>query len=237
MDLIKNRLSNLSFIKRYSHKTRIQLAIEIYKAKAKNKKKILDFGSGEGVLIRQLIHDKDLKDISLYAYDPLIERYNDLLRKFGKDDNVKVYKDINMIKEKIDIIFCLEVLEHLSNHNLHVAIKDLKKVLSNSGILIISVPIETGLAGLIKNIVRYLISETHKGFTFIKYFKQLLGFNIQRVEENKEFIESHFGFSYKTLEEDFIKPNFEIINIIYSPFKYGSSILNSQIFYVVKAIK
>ena len=129
MDLIKNRLNNLSFIKRYSHKTRIQLAIEIYKAKAKNKKTILDFGSGKGVLIRQLIHDKDLKDISLYAYDPLIERYNDLLREFGKDDGVKVYKDINMIKEKIDIIFCLEVLEHLSNHNLHVAIKDLKKVL------------------------------------------------------------------------------------------------------------
>ena len=64
---------------------------------------------------------------------------------------------------------------------------------------------EKWIAGLLKNIIRYIISQPHKGFSFIKYFKNIFGYKINRIEENNDFIESHFGFSHKNLEKEFIR--------------------------------
>jgi len=233
MSFSENTVYSSSFIKRFTHSSRIKIAIEILKSFDSKNLSILDYGSGDGILIKKIIDTDNVNYNNIYAFEPLIERFEELDIAFKKNKKITISRNINDFKKDLDIVFCLEVLEHLNDKNLKIAFNRMKKILKKSGYIVVSVPIETGFAGLLKNIIRYIISQPHKGFSFIKYFKNIFGYKINRIEENNDFIESHFGFSHKNLEKEFIRNKLIIKKKIYSPFKVGRTILNSQIFYIL----
>jgi len=95
-----------------------------------NKKtvKVLDFGAGIGTYADML------KDLG-YTVD-CVELDPHMIKQLKK--NHKVYKDIKDVKEKYDVIYSLNVLEHIEDDA--KALADLKACLKKDGEIVLFVP-------------------------------------------------------------------------------------------------
>ena len=112
----------------YNRYQRDFIVREISKIK-KDKKKILDFGAGMGTYA-DMLKDKDWQ-VDCVEIDP---REIKVLRAKG----YKVYDGIKQVKTKYDVIYSLNVLEHIENDA--KALAELKACLSDEGVIVIYVP-------------------------------------------------------------------------------------------------
>tara|TARA_B100000029_G_C17586176_1_gene961183 strand:+ start:1240 stop:2112 length:873 start_codon:yes stop_codon:yes gene_type:complete len=105
----------------------------------KKHKSILDIGAGEGYLLN-FFSKRNYKcygvDQSLYG----IKNHNPKLLKKIKFVNCNIVKDDFFSGKKFDIIFLMNVAEHVSNFN--ILLKKIYKKLNKNGILVIRVPNE-----------------------------------------------------------------------------------------------
>lgn len=95
----------------------------------KGKKKVLDFGAGIGTYADMVRTAKQPVDCVEPDKSHTVE-----LKKKG----YKVYKDISDVKEKYDVIYSLNVLEHIEDDT--SALKELGKHVSDRGSIVIFVP-------------------------------------------------------------------------------------------------
>lgn len=108
---------NKSRLKRFSHLRRYRLGVELLELKDKDR--ILDYGTGDGYFISQLLATG--KDIFIAGYEPSYSMYNEIALK--PKANLKLTNDLRDISSyKFNKIICLEVLEHLNNTNQRTAI-------------------------------------------------------------------------------------------------------------------
>jgi 2-polyprenyl-3-methyl-5-hydroxy-6-metoxy-1,4-benzoquinol methylase len=107
---------------------------------------------------------------------------------------------------KADLVTCLETLEHVGA--VGVAIRNLKSMLNSRGVLLISVPIESGFLGAIK----YFVKTRMFGYSFNEisedsrqqrmYEKDLLmNRDVSKFRSDREGWGTHFGFDYRRVEE------------------------------------
>jgi SAM-dependent methyltransferase len=95
----------------------------------KDKKKILDFGAGMGTYA-DMLNDKNWQ-VDCVEIDPEET-------KILKTKGYKVYDGIEQVKTKYDVIYSLNVLEHIKDDA--KALAALKACLSDQGVIIIYVP-------------------------------------------------------------------------------------------------
>jgi len=211
---------NPSFIKRFSHNRRFGLSVKLISPK--NNDNILDYGTGDGHILTQL--HKINNNCRLSGFEPI--------QKINIDKNIKIYDNVDDIHSNFNKICCFEVMEHLTYENQKKELNNMKSLLDKDGILIISVPIENGLSSFFKNIIRILLKQKHPNTSFSTLFKSLFSIPINRGK--KDYIFSHIGFYFKDLENVFNEVDLKIEKKIFSPFLFSKSILNSQIFYILK---
>ena len=223
MKYSKITINNNNFIKKFSHLQRFIICNEI--VKKYQFKNLLDYGAGNGQLIKLL--SKDYK-FFFHLYEP------------DKKQILEIKKNLQGIKKKImhnpkklkkryyDIICVNEVFEHLNPKGISDTIKILKRIIRKKGLIIISVPIEVGLGGFLKNIVRILINETHANTNFLNIMKSLFFLKITRP--NLKYNPSHIGFNHIKFIQILKKNNFNIKEIRYSPFEKLYGFINSQIY-------
>tara|TARA_Y100000590_G_scaffold466256_1_gene641011 strand:- start:108 stop:815 length:708 start_codon:yes stop_codon:yes gene_type:complete len=221
------------FLKKFSHLRRFDIAIDLLGFNENDF--FLDYGTQDGYLISKIINNLNQPKI-LFGYEPVSLEFKKLGQKLNTNDKNNVFfsSELNLIIKKypkFNKISCLEVLEHMTSFNQDKILKDLSALLENNGKIIISVPIEIGIAGFLKNIIRYFIGQKHEDSTLANIFKSLFGMKILRQENN--FINSHIGFNYKDLEKLIYKNNFIIYKKVYSPFTFIGPFINSQVFYVL----
>ena len=108
----------------------------------RRKLKILDIGAGYGFIEELLAKNKDLK---IYGNDISPEAIKNLKKKFK--GNFKEESIYNMHYESnfFDVIFALEVLEHIPASKINSVLRKVRKVIKKSGHFIISVPVNEGL--------------------------------------------------------------------------------------------
>lgn len=111
------------------------------------------------------------------------------------------------IKERFDVVSCFETLEHIGNYR--NAFDNLFHSTKNSGLMIVSVPNEVGLPGLLKFMGRKLIRKDPYSQFFntvdsneVDYICALLrGKNMETFRDpNIESWGPHLGFDYRNLE-------------------------------------
>ncbi len=102
---------------------------KMLKDKAKNKS-LLDFGCGAGGFLLFMNNVCKIKGIEA----------QESLQPFFKENNLEVYKSVDEIKEKFDIITLFHVFEHLKEPQ--KIIQSLLNLLKNNGEIIIEVPNE-----------------------------------------------------------------------------------------------
>ncbi len=111
-------------------------------------KSILDFGCGPGYLIDQLL--TNAKGSKIYGTDFSKESVRIVKDKFKNHSNfggafVPDEQPAHINIEFIDVITCIEVIEHLNDNQLKITLELMHKLLKRAGKLAITVPHEENL--------------------------------------------------------------------------------------------
>lgn len=113
----------------------INLALPILKLNQKIN--IIDLGCGDGSFLKLL--EENFKNINTFGIDilPEVLKIKEFLRAEIKISDLRRSGFPNNF---FDIIFCLDTLEHFED--LEPAIREIKRILKNNGLMVISVPTE-----------------------------------------------------------------------------------------------
>jgi 2-polyprenyl-3-methyl-5-hydroxy-6-metoxy-1,4-benzoquinol methylase len=231
MSYANQTINNSSLIKRFTHLKRFEVTKKIlYNYEYKT---LLDFGAGDGFLIKYLANY--FPDKMFYGFDPLNFMYEELTSTFKKSklNNVTITDNLkSLANKKFDIVCCMEVLEHFSKSNQIHRLTEIKSLVKNDGIILVSVPLETGLSSLFKNIIRRMLSQQQEDSSLKNIMKSFFS---SKIERNKDgYIYTHIGFNHKHLESVFYSEGLKIIKKKFSPVPLLYGILNSQVFYILK---
>jgi 2-polyprenyl-3-methyl-5-hydroxy-6-metoxy-1,4-benzoquinol methylase len=228
-------IENSNALKRFSHKQRFANALKLINQKEGDV--ILDYGTGDGYLLTIL--DAQNIETMLVGYEPvpyMFAELNKSIEDLNKSHKIIITQSTkNYQNHMFDKVVCFEVLEHLPGSILCESLIEMERLLKNSGEIIISVPIEVGLAGLIKDTIRIIINQKHENLTFPNLVKVLFGIRIDR--EQIPYISTHIGFNHKDLEKNFSEMNWKIIDKKYSPLNFMGPIINSQVFFVLSPMR
>lgn len=91
---------------------------------------IVDFGSGNTMYSKMLRRQNDIK--------PICVELDDSLRKIAEADGFDTYQSVDKLPNKPDLIFSLNVFEHIEDD--HSAANEIYKKLKTNGVFIIYVP-------------------------------------------------------------------------------------------------
>jgi len=164
-----------------------------------------DFGCSNGFLTNEIVERFQIQDASGFDVD-----YENIAVAAKRYPAIQFQTfNLNMASEPVSkflFITCLETMEHVGNQE--VAFANLIRYLDTKGRLIISVPIEIGLVGISKFIIKrfvygYSFSELNTGryFTF-RYLKDLIfRKDISRYRKPADSYGTHFGFDYRTIDK------------------------------------
>ncbi|MDZ7798900.1 MAG: class I SAM-dependent methyltransferase [Patescibacteria group bacterium] len=220
-------------IKRHLHRQRFDYALKLLNLN--KRKNILDYGCGDGHFL--YLSYKNYPDNYYFGYEPYPGMYQQAEKKLVSTP-VKIYSDLNDLKEKkYDKITCLETAEHLDKKDLDILFNNIILLLKEKGQVIISVPIETGLPALFKNLYRFLKNKKYEGLNFINFIKSILGLIIKRkkieISPGIEYYFSHIGFNHRKFE-NLLKKYFKITKKKYLPCNFFKGLLNNTVYFLVQ---
>lgn len=110
--------------------------------------RVLDIGAGYGFL-EELISKVD--NLEVYGNDISGAAIKNLKKRFKGQYKVESIYNMNYNKNYFDLVFALEVLEHIPPSKVFYALSNIKEVLKKGGILVISVPTNEGLEEMSDN--------------------------------------------------------------------------------------
>ncbi len=139
------------------------------------------------------------------------------------DGHVLPFKD-----NKFDIIFCLEVMEHVMNPD--QVLRELLRVLKKNGMLICTIPIEIGLSLLIRNIIGKIAHFQRPEYNLKQMIQRV--FLKKGTREYKGEI-GHKNFDWRVIKHN-IKLHFKILKIKFIPINFLKDI-NPIV--LIKAVK
>lgn len=231
MRYAKLTIENSSFLKRFSHSKRFDVAVKLLNIAEGDV--ILDYGAGDGYMLNKIIQ---ARPDYVVGYEPVKSQYDQLIESLNAQsvEFVGIVDDLAKIGDRrFNKISCLEVLEHFNEANQRMLLLSIKNLLvDEGGYLVVSVPIEIGFAGFFKNCIRFLLGQLHQGSSFINVIKALFAIPIDRGKDF--YISSHIGFDYRELEDIFLNAGLEVFGRYFSPFPSGGVFLNSQIFFKLR---
>lgn len=110
----------------------------------KGAKRILDVGAGYGFLEEYV--SKKKYNFELYGLDISQKAVKNLKKRFAGSFTAGTIYDLPYKNDFFDTIIALEILEHIPPKKTFKVLRELRRVLSSTGILIISVPLNEGLS-------------------------------------------------------------------------------------------
>jgi SAM-dependent methyltransferase len=190
--------------------------------------KILDYGCGDGAFF-ELLSEK-VPVSNLYGFDPALLHEMTI-------EGVTTYDDANeLVKqhpEHFDMIFCMEVCEHLTDAALEIALRNIRLTGKPDATFIFGVPLETGLSGFAKNLYRTLRNNRQRA-TIGRAFKSLLSIPVLRAHHHSGWIGSHIGFDYVYFKEMLQYNGFYVSSFNCLPWPLMGRIFNNEIYYLCK---
>lgn len=119
-----------------------------HKFMPKTTKNILDIGAGYGYIENLISKNKKIK---IYGNDISKNAINNLSKKFEGKFKLESIYNMKYKSNSFDVVFMLEVLEHVPPSKTLKVLKDIKNLLKANGYLILSVPTNEGLEKMKNN--------------------------------------------------------------------------------------
>lgn len=232
---------------RFSHLERFRRMEDL--CRSVEPRTFLDWGAGDGFLVKSLIQkDSNFADSFLAVYDPEPSMVELLKSTFKAREirRVSIYQDLNLLRaelenenQKIDLIVCQEVLEHLPLLEREKFYQFCIHFLSSTGTCIVEVPVEFGPSILLKEFGRVFLKGREAEYTSSELIKSALGLlkkDLSRYDAQATgtWIHGHKGFDYRQLKQE-LKQNFLINQELASPIKLLPPFLGNQsVFFVLQ---
>ena len=182
---------------------------------------ILDLGCADGPFLPTLnyyskkIVGIDLDKDSLILANKLINDHNFKLKKVGLLNSDGLYLPFK--DRTFDLIFCLEVLEHVENSL--QAINEISRILKKKGVLICSLPIEIGISLLIRTILGKTLKFKRPHYKFKEIIKSVF----LKKPENREKHMDHKNFDWRLIYRE-IKRCFKNYKLYFTPINFLKNI-------------
>ena len=224
--------------KRYLQSKRLEMAVKRVSLTQQDEKsiKILDFGCANAELYKFL--KQSINNFSYTGYDPQEQYIDEAKQNLGLQENCQLtFCVADIIDEKYDLIFCLEVFEHLPNEILIKEINTLHSLLNDNGNLFIGVPNEIFLISLIRGIFRMTRSYGDYDSNFKNIFLSTIGLPPKdrpiSLKIPIPYFRFHMGFDYRKLKKQ-LSGKFNIVSIFGSPFSILPLFLNTEVYMICK---
>ena len=191
------------------HRNRLQaVAAALDRHLAKSSLSWLDAGCSNGFIVSEIVARTPGRFRLVVGFDNTAELVERARARNLAGTRFETF-DLNRVQpaaERFDVVTCLETLEHVGN--VENAVANLVDRVTAGGLLLLSVPNETGLPGLVKLAGRAAVRRTPYDDFFAdggraRYVARLL-FNRRIDGFRKPGLSGygpHLGFDYRTLED------------------------------------
>lgn len=221
-------------IKRWLQRKRLEFAMNLI-GEEKYPASICDFGAGNGELCKLLRSHFPAANIA--CYEPTSNLLAEAKENLRGVPNIKFWQHIDSTcYEAFDVIFCLEVFEHLPNQELINAIKSIHALLKPGGIFILGVPNEIGIPALYKGEFRMsrrygAYDAKPKNIAMSLIGKPPKDRPVSEIAPGIRFHYEHMGFDWRRLTND-LQDYFCIQSVAGSPISSLSCFLMPEIYFL-----
>ncbi len=191
-------------IKRWIHRRRYSDAVDVLVgANLRDRPRILDFGSGDGELIRLI---SAVASVDALVYEPSASLMDEARQRLAGSQSVQFSSSLASIASAtFDYVFCLEVFEHPPPKETLEAIASIDRMLKPEGIAVIGVPHELYLPVLFKGLFRmcrrYGSFDARIGNVCAATFGRPPSARpVAEITPGLPFHFHHLGFDYRSLE-------------------------------------
>lgn len=229
----------------WSHRRRFQIGLELARPLAG--KRILDYGCGDGTFLAMLMADPSRPSAAVGAEldDRLIvECQKRLGARLGLQFvHVSALAAADQ-RGRFDGLFCMEVLEHVVE--VEPLLETFNHLLAPAGRLVVSVPVETGLPLIVKQVARRIAGWRGLGdypgtspyswrelaASLFAGVRQHTRRPVHRHADGAEFYD-HKGFNWMRLREQ-VARRFELVATTASPLMWLPPGLASQVWIIAQ---
>ena len=236
----KKQLRNPFALIRWSHHARFAKALDL--AAAFRGRRVLDFGCGDATFLALLADSPNAPSLGIGAeIEEAVVQSN--RERFANRPSLRFVLQSELDRPEYagqqDAITCMEVFEHVEDQDVYLNL--FQELLRPGGQLLVSVPVETGLAVVVKQAARqvagWMGAPHYPGvspYTWGELTRSVFAGPTQHVErplhrDPQGFASyCHKGFNWKVLREK-IARRFEVTAIHASPIGWLPPGLNSQV--------
>jgi cyclopropane fatty-acyl-phospholipid synthase-like methyltransferase len=216
----KQTVDNPNPIARFAHRTRLKKSKRLLMPFLTESAVLLDYGCGQGRFLHDIATDinEQTPRVELLGYDPY---------QSAQYDGYRIVSDPTAIAaQSVTILTCLEVCEHLTDSETQEFIDFALYALAPNGRMLVTVPIMTGPAVLLKELSRSILFRRRSDMTGSELFKAaFLGIPARRADDIKA---SHRGFDWRVTRQTLLK-NFRCVDTEYSPLPFKIPHFQSQV--------
>jgi SAM-dependent methyltransferase len=223
-------------IKRWLQQQRLVVATRIANGMS-HPRCVLDFGAGNGELCKLIA--LQFPKARIICYEPTPYLMTEAKENLANLAQVCFCSDIAEIAQaSVDILFCLEVFEHLPKAETEHTLAQINRLLCYEGSAVIGVPVEIGLPAIYKGIFRM----SRRFGKFDASIKNILLAALRfppkerpmsEIAPGFSFHHTHMGFDYRNLQAR-LNTWFRIQQVTSSPFSIFGLWLNAEAYFVVQ---
>lgn len=225
-------------IKRWLQHQRLDTALMLAGEFAKPQPKaICDYGAGNGELCKHLFKAYGCSDI--VCFEPTPQLMQEAKVNLGQTGFPVLFASslIDLKQHKFDLIFCLEVFEHLLPKEMTEASDQIQMMLGSDGVGVIGVPVEIGLPAAYKGLFRMrrrfgAFDATIRNVTAAILGKPPRSRPIAELAPGIPVYPDHLGFNYREFQS-FLEQRFRVLKISGSPFKWLGAWGSPEIYFVI----
>lgn len=223
-------------VKRWLQNRRLADALKVLRAApAGDRLRILDFGAGNGELVRRM---SGIASIDAWVYEPTPALMAEAQENLAGLDAVRFVHNLDSVEPgTFDHVFCLEVFEHLPEQETTAALQAIHRLLKHNGRAVIGVPHELFLPALFKGLFR--MARRHGDFDARPdhVLSAFLGRPpserpIAEIFPGARFHLHHLGFDHRALQRRLREP-FQLLDRYFSPCPMLGAVLNSEVYFVL----
>lgn len=227
----------------WSHRRRFEVGLQL--ARRFHGRRILDYGCGDGTFLALLFADA-MRPASAVGAELDEAQVRDCRARLSHLEAVQFELiealDAPCHAGAYDGVVCMEVLEHVVA--VDEVIDRLWRALADAGTLIVSVPVETGPALLMKQAARKLAAwrgnegyRNYAGYTLREYVESVFAGSAPHmprpVYHGEVPFHDHKGFNWRALR-DRLSRKFAIDDVIASPIRILGPVLATQVWFVAR---
>jgi SAM-dependent methyltransferase len=228
----------------WSHARRFATALTL--ARSFSGKRILDYGSGDGTFLA-LAMMADAPPAAAVGGELLDSVIDDCRARYSAEPRMSFVQVTSLDSPEhaggYDAVFCMEVLEHVFDWEPELA--RMSRLLAPGGALVVSVPVETGVPVLVKQVVRTIAGWRKIGhypgttsYSWSELASAVFAGRAQHVERpvfnfGGGPAHDHKGFNWRVLHAR-LSQQFDVMRIVASPFSWLGPGLATQVWFIAR---